>query len=557
MSQFLQELEKAPVLADGAMGSYLFGRTGRLSETNHVYEAFNLDMPELVHEVHLAYLRAGARCIKTNTFGANRVHLKEVGEQDRLAFINRAGVAEARRARDLVTEKAGDNYSRYILGSIGPPLETRDSDMPLAETYLEQLEILIEEGVDALLIETFYKLDELLELVDVESGLLLCGFAFFDCRMDDARFVLEVVDGAYRSGATAVNRAMARELLVEDGRVVGAGVEDRESGMTLEVRAMTTVCCAGPWTSGLSASAGSAPVVATRLTKGVHLVLPGLASDDALVINSNDDARIVFLIPWYGRTLLGTTDTDHAGDPGDARVEAADVAYLLERVNRTLRKPRWTEADVIASFAGLRTLPVTSDSHPSNVTREWRLAEPMDGLLVPVGGKYTSARADAAAIVDRVLIRAGWPVRASPTEDRPFPWCPAEPFDAWAVDQVSEAVSLGLDPVTAHTCTLRHGTRVARILELVRDNPDLARRIVPDAPFCRAEIVHAAREEMARSLDDVLRRRIPLILLSRLDAETVCEIAALAAEHLGWNDARCREEAASVISSRRRQDTAP
>jgi glycerol-3-phosphate dehydrogenase len=399
--------------------------------------------------------------------------------------------------------------------------------------------------------------DELLELVDVESGGLLGGFAFGDCRMDDARFVLEVVDGAYRSGATAVNRAMARELLVEDGRVVGAGVEDRESGMTLEVRAMTTVCCAGPWTSGLSASAGSAPVVATRLTKGVHLVLPGLASDDALVINSNDDARIVFLIPWYGRTLLGTTDTDHAGDPGDARVEAADVAYLLERVNRTLRKPRWTEADVIASFAGLRTLPVTSDSHPSNVTREWRLAEPMDGLLVPVGGKYTSARADAAAIVDRVLIRAGWPVRASPTEDRPFPWCPAEPFDAWAVDQVSEAVSLGLDPVTAHTCTLRHGTRVARILELVRDNPDLARRIVPDAPFCRAEIVHAAREEMARSLDDVLRRRIPLILLSRLDAETVCEIAALAAEHLGWNDARCREEAASVISSRRRQDTAP
>ena len=396
--------------------------------------------------------------------------------------------------------------------------------------------------------------DELARLVDIEPGGLLGGFAFGDCRMDDARFVLEIVDGAYRAGATAGNRAMARELLVEHGRVVGAGVEDRESGVTLEVRAMATVCCAGPWTSGLSASAGSSRGVATRLTKGVHQVLPGLDGADALVINSNDDARIVFLIPWYGRTLLGTTDTDYAGDPSKVRVEAADVAYLLERVNRTLRNPRWTEADVIGSFAGLRTLPVTNDPHPSNVTREWRLAEPVDGLLIPVGGKYTSARADAATIVDRVLGRVGWPVRTSPTEDRPFPWCPAGSFDAWAVETVSEAVNLGLDAGTAQTCTLRYGTRIARVLERVRDDPDLARRIVPDAPFCRAEIVHAAREEMARSLNDVVRRRIPLVLVSRLDEETVREIAALAGEHLGWSDARCREEVASVVAGHTRRD---
>ena len=165
MSLFLQELEKAPVLADGAMGSYLFGRTGRLSETNHVYEAFSLDMPELVHEVHLAYLRAGACCVKTNTFGANRAHLKEVGEQDRLAAINRAGVATARGARDLFREQAGHDHYRHILGSVGPPPQDLQSASPLEETYLEQLEILIEEGVDALLLETFNSLDQLLGLI--------------------------------------------------------------------------------------------------------------------------------------------------------------------------------------------------------------------------------------------------------------------------------------------------------------------------------------------------------------------------------------------------------
>jgi glycerol-3-phosphate dehydrogenase len=398
---------------------------------------------------------------------------------------------------------------------------------------------------------------EMLRLVEIEPDRLRGGFAFGDCGMDDARFVLEIVDGAWRAGATAVNRATVRELSVSGGRVVGATVEDGESGGTLEVRALFTVCAAGPWTQGLSAPAGPSRAVRTRLTKGIHLVLPGLGSDDALVISSNDDGRIVFLIPWYGRTLLGTTDTDHAGDPGEVRIEPADAAYLLERVNRTLRNPRWTEADVIGSFAGLRTLPATGDAHPSRVTREWSLAEPLDGLLVPVGGKYTSARADAATMVERVLERMGWPRRPSPTEDRPLPWCPAGPFEAWAGAKVREATELGLDEKVARTCVLRYGSRIDRVLGRIRRSPDLAGRIVPDAPFCRAEIVHAVRDEMARSLEDVVRRRIPLVLLSRLSDQSLRETGSLVGEHLGWSDARVRDEVESIRAEHGRPDCTP
>jgi len=390
---------------------------------------------------------------------------------------------------------------------------------------------------------------ELLELIDIEPTGLRGGFAFGDCRTDDARLVVEIVDGAFHAGAVSVNRAAARELIVEGGRAAGAVIEDREGGQTLEVRALATVVSAGPWVGGLAASAGIPGAVTPRLTKGIHLILPSLGIDDAFVISSNDDARIVFLIPWYGRTLFGTTDTDYDGEPADVRVEPRDVAYLLERLHRVVRGARWSESDVIASFAGLRTLPATDDRDPSSVTREWIVTEPLEGLYVPIGGKLTSARADAAGLVDRVVRRAGWTPRRSPTADRPFPWCPLPPFDDWLDRTIGEAARLGLDEETARSCALRFGSRTERIFERIRATPDLARRILPDAPFCRAEIDHAVDEEMARSLEDLLRRRVPLLLTSRVNEDTLQQVARIAGERLGWDEKRRRAEIEQMCGS--------
>ncbi len=391
--------------------------------------------------------------------------------------------------------------------------------------------------------------EELLRRADLVPDGLRGGFAFGDCVTDDARLTLEIVWGAHAAGAVTLNRVEATRLLVTHGRVGGALVEDREGGGSAEVRALATACTAGPWIGALGASCAGAQI-ATRLTKGVHLVLPGREQDEALVLSSNDDGRIVFLIPWYGRTLLGTTDTDYVGDARDARVEPADVTYLLERTRRALRSPRWSESDIVASFAGVRTLPATGDARPSDVTREWSLAEPAPGLLLSLGGKLTSARADAAAIVDRVLERAGWPRRRPPTADLPLPWCPPVPFEAWRTAATRAGVELGLDEETARTCAGRHGSRLGRVLQRLRREPDLARRIVADAPFCRAEIVHAVEEEMARSLEDVLRRRVPLLLLSRPTSQALADAAALVGERLGWDAARRRQETDALALGR-------
>jgi glycerol-3-phosphate dehydrogenase len=113
---------------------------------------------------------------------------------------------------------------------------------------------------------------------------------------------------------------------------------------------------------------------------------------------------------------------------------------------------------------------------------------------------------------------------------------------------VSAARGLGLDGETARTCARRHGAGVSSILDRVRADPGLGERIVPDAPFCRAEIVHSACGEMVRSLEDLVRRRMPLVLLSRLAPDTVAGIAALAGEHLGWDEARRADEVAAVVN---------
>jgi methionine synthase / methylenetetrahydrofolate reductase(NADPH) len=167
MNDFLTTLKTTALLADGAMGSYLFERTGRLSELNHVYETFNADQPDLIREVHLAYLTAGARCLKTNTFGANREALRLFGLEHRVAELNRAGVAVARQAID----KFQPSGPIFILASVGPTRQPVTTQAAVEECYREQLENLIAARPDALLFETFNSITLLESIIELARSL--------------------------------------------------------------------------------------------------------------------------------------------------------------------------------------------------------------------------------------------------------------------------------------------------------------------------------------------------------------------------------------------------
>ncbi len=375
---------------------------------------------------------------------------------------------------------------------------------------------------------------------------LKAGFTYSDGLTDDARLTLEIIDGACGAGAIAVNRARAERLLDDGGAITGALVKDMETGESVSVRATMTANCAGPWSQELIDTVRPSSRPLLRMSKGVHLVMPALPVEDGFLLISKRHGGVVFMIPWYGRTLLGTTDTEFKGDPDEVAVENADKAYLLEQANRVLAGSPWRESDIIGSFAGVRSLPYRPGRSSAELTRELSIEEPLRNLIVPAGGKMTSARADAAMLVDLAIARMDRERINCATENLPLPWFPRGSLREWRRDSFVRGLELGLDEITVKSCQERYGTTVETLYATIAEEPALAGRIVPELPFCFGEAFHAVRREMARTLEDILRRRIPLLLLCKAERETLARVAGLVGPLLGWSDRRRSDEVAAI-----------
>ncbi len=364
------------------------------------------------------------------------------------------------------------------------------------------------------------------------------GYTYGDAQTDDARLVLELVAGALAHGAVCVNYTSVVAWDETDGRVCGATLRDEESGALRSVRARQCVSASGQWLA-----TNETERAWCRLSKGVHLVLPALPTREAILLTAKQDGRVFFIIPWYGRTLLGTTDTDYRGEVNRVAVEAADIDYLLAAANGYLQK-QWTREDVIASYAGLRVMKQSDAAHPSAASRDWEIKTSANGLHHSVGGKLTSAREDAAAIVDTVCAPLGVST-AGTSGTRALPWAPQTDFSAWSADVTARAQQLGIDTESALWLLRRHGSRVEQVFELVAATPQRAVRIVPEVPLIEADLLWCAQDEMVLHLSDLLRRRLPLLILARLDETALRRCAEMIAPLLAWEAARVEREVAA------------
>ena len=373
------------------------------------------------------------------------------------------------------------------------------------------------------------------------------GLTYGDCLTDDAQFALEIVAGAAEHGAVVANYVEATRILTSGKRAIGASIVDKITGDVMDVEASVVVNATAMWPPAFGDASVRPPRI--RMSKGVHLVMPALPTNEAMLIMSRRDKRVIFTIPWYGKTLLGTTDADYQGDLDNVRVDDGDIDYLLDEASRVIREPRWSRSMIEGKFAGVRALKYEPGKSPSAVTREWALESPMDRLLVSIGGKFTSARSEAAAIVDRAMAWLGKATGRAPTSNKRFPWSPHERFATWQTNTHDRCVQLGMDRETAEYAVRRHGTSIAVIQSLIEEHPDLAGRLDARLPFCRAEILVGARERMALTLEDLLRRRTPILILARVDRAVVHTAAELAASVLGWNEQRCHEEIERVVEA--------
>ncbi|MGB9093992.1 MAG: glycerol-3-phosphate dehydrogenase/oxidase, partial [Gallionella sp.] len=348
------------------------------------------------------------------------------------------------------------------------------------------------------------------------------GFTYGDAQTDDARLVLELIDGAMEAGAVCVNYCRLTGLIEVDGRACGATVLDRINDNSAQVLARQIVQTSGQW-----ASASEPGRDWCRLSRGVHIVMPGTLSDEALLLTAKSDGRVFFMIPWYGMTLVGTTDDDYNGEPGPVPVEPGDIAYLLAAANRYLKKA-WTEQDIVGSYAGVRVMKRSDQASPSDVSRDWELKTANNGVHYSIGGKLTSAREDAACIVDTVCGQLGVDMPCA-TSERRLPWAPQTDFAAWSAAIDARAERLGIDHECAKWLKRRHGKRAEQVLDGVEAEPQLAERIVATLPLICADLLFCARNEMVIHPDDLLRRRIPLSILARLSDGTMQRISEIIA----------------------------
>ena len=364
------------------------------------------------------------------------------------------------------------------------------------------------------------------------------GFSYSDAQTDDARLVLELIAGAIAAGAVCVNYCRLTGLTEHKGQVSGATVQDHLSGAAVEIKAQQIVYATGQW---LAAAKESSPWC--RVSKGVHLIMPAVLADEALLLTARADGRVFFMIPWYGLTVIGTTDTDYNGDMSHVVAEEKEVAYLLDAANHYL-KTAWTEADVINSYAGLRVLKRSEKSSPSAVSRDWELKTASNGVHYSIGGKITSAREDAAAIVNKVCAQLGRDIPCT-SRGRLFPWVPEEDYAAWSAGASTQAAQLHIDKESAKWLIRRHGKRVTEIFKDIENYPSLAERITPTVPLIYADLLFCARNEMVVHLDDLLRRRLPLLILSRLNEAELHRLAFVVSTELAWDDRTVNREVAS------------
>lgn len=373
----------------------------------------------------------------------------------------------------------------------------------------------------------------------INSATLKRGFTYPDAQTDDARLVLELIAGAMAAGAVCVNYCKVTDIHETNGQVCGASIQDMQYGEMREIQARQIVYAAGQWTTVSTQGREWC-----RLAKGVHLVMPGILHDDALLLTAKSDGRVFFIIPWYGVTLLGTTDTDYHGDLDNVMVEESDIRYLLDAANNYL-ETAWTKTDIIGKYAGLRVLNQSALTaaavSPSAVSRDWELRSTDKGVHSSIGGKLTSARQDAARIVDTVCAQLGHDV-ACATNGKTLPWAPRENFAEWMVMMKARAAELGIDAESAKWLIRRHGTRVTEIFHSIENTPGLTNRIFSSLPLIVADLLFCARTEMIVHLSDLLRRRMPLLILTQLTRDDLQQLAKQVASTMGWDDATVDRE---------------
>ena len=352
------------------------------------------------------------------------------------------------------------------------------------------------------------------------------GFRYFDAVTDDSRLVLRLLGEGVHAGGVALNYVSAESLLKDThGRVRGVALRDNVSGKTVELSARVVINATGAWADHLRQQVGGSPRV--RPSRGSHFLFPYWRAPvaQAVTLFHPRDHRPVFVIPWEGATLAGTTDIDHR-QPLDEepRAEWSEVEYVLEAL--TLRFPAWrlSAEDMVASFAGVRPIVASGKGvDPHKESRRHVVLEE-NGLITVVGGKLTTFRRMALDTLSQA--RIVWPELPVPgDQERVFAPLPVDISYTPTLDNRARRRLLG-----------RYGADTAAVIAAAAPGEW---DVIPGTDACWVELRWAARQEAVEHLEDLLLRRVRIgLVLPEGGLPLLERVRSIVQPELGWDDAR-------------------
>ena len=347
------------------------------------------------------------------------------------------------------------------------------------------------------------------------------GVMYHDGQFDDTRLLINLAQTAAAQGATLLNYACATGLVKDDeGYVQGIVFRDEESGESHRIAARSVINATGPFCDALRQvdDPAAAPMIAP--SQGIHLVfgrdfLPG---NSAIMVPHTDDGRVMFAIPWHGHTLVGTTDTPIEKATLEPSAFREEVDFILETAGDYLTE-RPTRADILSVFTGIRPLVKAGDAtNTAALSRDHTIHISQSGLLTIAGGKWTTYRKMAEDAVDHAIVLGGLNERPCVTRDLHI-----RGFHRHAADFGALSV---------------YGSDALTIGELIRLKPELGEPLDAALPVNGAQVVWAVREEMARTVEDVLAHRTRALFLNTKSALAMAPaVARLLAQELGRDEA--------------------
>jgi glycerol-3-phosphate dehydrogenase len=365
-------------------------------------------------------------------------------------------------------------------------------------------------------------------LPTVVSRGLRGGVQYYDAQFDDARLAVSLLRTLFNLGGNAVNYLPVVGLIKQgEGaaqRVAGVSIHHPRTGQTLDLMAKSVINATGVWVDDIRRMDSAQAKSMLAPSQGVHLVVDRsfLPSEHALLIPKTDDGRVLFVVPWYGKTVLGTTDTPREDAPYEPRPLEEEVEFILSTARQFLdKKP--SRADVLSVFVGLRPLVKEGDEdgNTAGISREHAIRVSKTGLITITGGKWTTYRAMAQEVIDKAIQVAKLPKRQSQTHNLLLHGALAAPVRLNAQAQP-------MDPLGSDRA----------LVESFAEGQD---RLHPRLDLTGAMVRFFVQQELAFAVEDVLaRRHRALFLDARSAMELAPAVADILAEQLGW-DAQQRD----------------